>query len=509
LLVRVRNYSRCCRQSFVVHIDSFSSFLIMRYSLPSLALLSLIPATFAAPAPIAEPVPVAAPAPTPAPSLDDAATLEERQLLGNLLGGVGGLLQGVESAVVANDPAAINSALVKIVAPNRPTNIADACSRNSKVWASPTGRTDIYPAIASQVAAGLGPLLDGTLSSVLTGAFAVGENSISNNNQKSKKNVYNLQGDSKYSLSEDALRKVIYIPSGFTWGKKRPVIMVPGTGAYGGVNFAGNLRKLLTGSSIADPVWLNIPGAMLGDAQLNSEYIAYAINYISAMSPANSKNLAVISWSQGGLDTQWAFKYWPSTRKVVKDFLPVSPDFKGTILANALCLTPNSDLSLNICPPSVIQQEATSDYVNRLRSGGGDSAYVPTTTFYSGFFDEIVEPQQGTGASAYMNDARGVGVSNNEVQVVCQGYLGGFFYDHAGVLFNPLTYALIVDALTHDGPGNIGRINIPQVCNSLAATGLDLDDVISTSALIPIAGVLLLAYPDKRLAEPMLMSYAK
>jgi hypothetical protein len=485
----------------------------MRYGLSSLALLSLLPSALAAPAPIA--APVAAPQPTPAPSLDDAATLEERQLLGNLLSGlngaVTGLLGNINSAVAAKNPGAINSALVKIKAANRPTDIPDAISRASKVWASPTGRTDIYAAIATQVAVGLGPLLDGTLNTALTGGLPVGENSINNNNPKPSSTIYPRKesGDAPYSLSEDALRKAIYIPSGFTYGTKRPVIMVPGTGAYGGSNFANNLRKLLTGQSWADPVWLNIPGAMLGDAQINSEYIAYAINYIASVSTRsnnkNSKNLAIISWSQGGLDTQWVFKYWPSTIKVVKDFLPVSPDFRGTVLANALCLSPNTQLALNpLCPPSVIQQEATSGYV---AVGGGNRAYVPTTTFYSGFFDEIVEPQQGTAASAFINSSPGISVSNNEVQKVCAGRLGGTFYGHAGVLFHPLTYALIVDALQNDGPGSLNRINVNSVCNSYAAPGLDLDDVIATSGLIPIAGVLLLAYPDKRLNEPALKPY--
>jgi hypothetical protein len=487
----------------------------MRYGLPSLALLSIVSSALAVPAPIA--APVAAPEPTPAPSLDDAATLEERQLLGNLLsglnGGVASLIGDINSAVAAQNPAAINAVLIKVKPASRPTDIPDALSRASKVWASPTGRTDFFAAVASQVAVGLGPLLDGTLNTALIGGLPVGENSINNNNPKPSSTIYPRKAskDAPYSLTEDALRKAIYIPSGFTYGAKRPVIMVPGTASYGGTNFANNLRKLLTGQSWADPVWLNIPNAMLGDAQINSEYIAYAINYISSVSTAsnskNAKNLAVISWSQGGLDTQWVFKYWPSTTTVVKDFLPVSADFRGTILANALCLSPNTKLMLNpLCAPAVIQQEATSNYV---RVGGGNVAYVPTTSIYSGFFDEIVEPQQGTAASAYINASPGNAVANYEVQKVCAGRLGGTFYDHAGVLFHPLTYAMIVDALQNAGPGSLDRINVNSVCSSYAAPGLDLDDVIATTALIPIAGVLLLAFPDRRLAEPALKAYAR
>jgi hypothetical protein len=463
---------------------------VMRYALPSLALLSITT--------------LAAPAPAPAPAVD----VEERQVLGNLLGGVlsgvgsvvAGLVGDVVLSAAAKDVNGVTSALVKIVPPKRPSNIADAQNIASKIWASPTG---FYPAVATQVAAGLGPLLDGTLNAALLGALPVGENSDNNNNPPPPVSIYPRKGstDAPYSLSEDALRKAIYIPSGFTYGKVRPILMFPGTGSYGGFVFRDNLRKLLTGSPYADPVWLNVPNAMLNDTQYNSEYFAYAINYISAICETNSDNLAITSWSQGGLDAQWVLKYWPSTRSVVSDFLPVSADFHGTTLADLICLAP-------ICGPALLQQEYDSNYVRSLRLNGGDSAYVPTTSFYSGFFDEVVEPQQGTGASAYMKDTRGVGVTNHEVQRICGGRLGGGFYGHASTLAHPLTYALIVDALTHEGPGRLDRIDVASVCDNIIAPGLDLDDYLATMGLIPVAGVSLLAYPDRRTEEPALVGYA-
>ncbi|KAF1916641.1 hypothetical protein BDU57DRAFT_516856 [Ampelomyces quisqualis] len=468
----------------------------MRYTSTALALLSTLPSAFSVPAPLA------APEPTP------ASSLAERQLLSGLLKGVIG---NVQSAVARKDPAAVNSALLKVTPTSRPRSIQEAQGQASKVWAAPSGRSDVYVAIASQVAGGLAPLLDGTLNTIVKGGIPAGENNVNNDNPPPPETIYPKKenGDAPYSISEDKLRKALYIPEGFTYGDKRPVLMVPGTGSYGGTNFANNLRKLLQGSDYADPVWLNVPGAMVDDTQNNSEYIAYAINYLSAISESNKDNLAVITWSQGGLDTQWVLKYWPSTRKVVKDFMPVSADFKGTVLANALCLSPNSNIGLIPCPPSVIQQQATSDFVRAMRRGGGSSAYVPTTTFFSGFLDEIVQPMSGPGASGYMNDERGVGVSNNEVNAVCAGRLGGGFYGHAGVLAHPLTYALIVDALTNDGPGSLARINVRRVCGNIIAPGLDLDDYLATMALIPVVGVTLLAYPDKRMREPALRAYAR
>lgn len=476
----------------------------------SLAVLSLLPLTFAAPAPA--PVAVSKPEITPAPTVEEVApaTIEERQLIPGLLGGVlglvSGLLKDVDNAVAAGNPSAVSSALVQIQPTAKPTAISQVLAHQSSIWASPT-KINIYGGIATQVAGGLGPLLDGTLNQALTGGLPVGDNSVQNNN-KAVAGLYPKKAgttDAPYSVPEADLRAAIFIPSGFTYGAKMPVLFVPGTGAYGGNNFRDNLRKLLTGVDYADPVWVNVPDAMLGDAQVNAEYIAYAINYISAVS-SNSK-LAVISWSQGGLDTQWVLKYWPSTRTIVQDFLPVSPDFHGTIFANALCLSADSEIGLP-CDPSVIQQERTSNYVQQLRKNGGDKTFVPTTTFYSGLFDEIVEPQQGNAASAFLPTGLAP-ASNNEVQVICAGQPGGSFYGHAGVLFNPLTYALIVDALKHPGTtGQVSRIDRQAVCANYAAPGLDLDDVLATSGLIPVAGVLLLAYPQKMLTEPPLKSYA-
>jgi len=266
------------------------------------------------------------------------------------------------------------------------------------------------------------------------------------------------------------------------------------------------LREPAWTPSPESPVWLNVPGALLGDSQVNAEYVAYFINYISAISN-NATDMSVISWSQGGLITQWALKYWPSTREPIADFLPVSPDFHGTVLADVICLSGAGGAGIIPCDPSVIQQEYTSAFVTTLRSNGGDSAYVTTTTIYSGFFDEVVEPQQGTAASAYLLDARNVGVTNNEVQLICPGQPAGGFYTHEGVLYNSVAAALIVDALTHDGPGQASRIS-SSVCQDIAAPGLTLDDVIETEGLIPQALINVLLYFPKLNNEPALMSYA-
>ena len=182
------------------------------------------------------------------------------------------------------------------------------------------------------------------------------------------------------------------------------------------------------------------------------------------------------------------------------DIIAHSPDYKGTILANFLA-TPGEPL-----PPSILQQQATSKFIQTLRAFGGDSAYVPTTTVYSGFFDEIVEPQQGTGASAFILDARNIGVSNTEVQAVCPGQPASSFYTHEGTLYNPIAYALVVDALANKGPGQLSRINKNAICGNYLTEGLDLADFLLTENSILIAGAAILAHvPTSSNQEPAIM----
>ena len=97
-------------------------------------------------------------------------------------------------------------------------------------------------------------------------------------------------GDAPYSLSEADLRKVIHIPLTFTYGKISPLIFIPGTASVAGQAFGPNYGKLFAQNKLVDPVYVNIPHQNLDDIQVNAEYVAYAINYISGIS--GNKNVS-------------------------------------------------------------------------------------------------------------------------------------------------------------------------------------------------------------------------
>ena len=237
------------------------------------------------------------------------------------------------------------------------------------------------------------------------------------------------------------------------------------------------------------------------DAQVNAEYVAYTINFISGI--CNNTKVSVIAWSQGTASTQWALKYWPSTNKVVSSYVALSPEFHGTQIVNLIC--PN--FPEIPCDPSFIQQNYDSNWITTLRENAGDSAYVPTTTVYSSS-DQIIQPQSGNRASGLISDSRNVGVANYEIQTVCAGLPGGSLYTHEGVLFSTLAFALIEDALTNHGPGNTSRLDLHTVCSTYATPGLTLEDVLATESVFVVQGYNMLAYEPKVTDEPAIMAYA-
>lgn len=383
-------------------------------------------------------------------------------------------------------------------------SVQDAHGKISQVYSSVDKDSDLLDFVKSLAEGGLIPL---NLVNLLDGYINIGLNSIYNNNPAPppKQDIYPKKrpGDATYSIPEESLRAAIYIPDSFAYGKNRrkPVILVPGTAIPAGMTYHFSFSQLGKALPEADVVWVNIPRASLNDAQTNGEYVAYAINYISAIS--SDSNVAAISWSQGGLDVQWALKYWPSTRDVVEDFIAISPDFHGTDLRFFVCPL----LDPLACTPSIWQQGPETEFIHTLRADGGDSAYVPTTIVYSSF-DEIVQPMSGPNASAILSDIRDIGVTNNHIQTICPNEPAGGIYLHEGVLYNSLAWALAVDALTHDGPGDPSRIDIDTVCSQILAPQLQLDDMLGTEGLLLIALVEVLTYEPKVGREPSITGYA-
>ena len=68
---------------------------------------------------------------------------------------------------------------------------------------------------------------------------------------------------------------------------------------------------------------------------------------------------------------------------------------------------------------------------------------------------------------------------------------------------------MAVDALTHDGPGQLSRIDLDTECGKIVPEGLTYTDLLATEALIPEALALIIGYDNKTREEPAIRSYAQ
>lgn len=169
--------------------------------------------------------------------------------------------------------------------------------------------------------------------------------------------------------------------------------------------------------------------------------------------------------------------------------------------------------------PADWQQILQSAYLTTLASNGGDSALVPTTSIWSAQ-DEVIN-QTTQPPSANLLNAHNAGYTSIVVQDVCRANPRGNTnpptgllekYTHTGVLFHPLTYPLIRDALAHPGPADLSRIDAAALCavHTLFAPGL-LAAVLETDVALPAMRGCLLANGlfTKVGEEPAVQEYAK
>lgn len=76
------------------------------------------------------------------------------------------------------------------------------------------------------------------------------------------------------------------------------------------------------------------------------------------------------------------------------------------------------------------------------------------------------------------------------------------------MLYNPLTFALAMDAFTNGGPGQLTRINLQTVCGQSLAPGLTAADKSTTDGTIDTAAANIFGYAKGVKVEPPLRDFA-
>jgi triacylglycerol esterase/lipase EstA (alpha/beta hydrolase family) len=234
-----------------------------------------------------------------------------------------------------------------------------------------------------------------------------------------------------------------------------PILLVPGTTMEPQVNFDWNYERAFTDLGRR---WcaVTLPYDATGDVQVAGEYVVHALR---TMSRQSGRDVDVVGWSQGGMVPRWALRFWPDTRDLVDDVVGLSPSNHGTVVADAAC---QGD-----CTPANHQQASRSQFLAALNSGAETFAGIDYTVAYTRF-DEIVVPNSGPAPSSALRTGAG-NVANIALQDVCPTDTA----DHFAIgSYDPVGYAIVVDALAHDGAAVKQRIPL-TVCAQQYQPGVD------------------------------------
>lgn len=224
-------------------------------------------------------------------------------------------------------------------------------------------------------------------------------------------------------------------------GGQPATLLIHGTNLDYETNFSWNYQR-----EFAALGWphcgVTLPLMGMDDIQVSAEYVVHAIR---TMATASGGPIRIVGFSQGGMIGRWALRWWPDTRPLVSELVGLAPSNHGTLTAIPTC-NPS-------CVPAYQQQRADSRFIAALNSRAQVFPGIDYTVVYTRT-DWVVTPNHDGSASSLP------GAANIAIQEVCptatSEHLQLGSYDAVG-------YALVHDALTHDGPADPARLGL-AVC---------------------------------------------
>lgn len=280
----------------------------------------------------------------------------------------------------------------------------------------------------------------------------------------------------------------------------KPILLVPGTATTPESAFSWNYIRAFIDQ--ARPFCtLTLPDNMLVDVQDSAEYFVRAVRRMAALS---GQQVQVIGYSQGGMMPRWGIKYFADIRPLIDDLITFSASNHGTVIAEPTCTAD--------CEPAIWQQRDTATLLATLNAGQETYSEIDYTSIYTET-DEIVVPNTGPQPSSALRDG-GDNVVNVALQDVCPTNTNGHLVIGT---YDPVAYALVIDALANDGPADplrldgvvAGQPGTAAACAMVAHPGVDqttlVTDFAATTASIGQALQDGMHSPD----EPALRCYAR
>lgn len=253
------------------------------------------------------------------------------------------------------------------------------------------------------------------------------------------------------TASRDALRDSFQCNMDLRDADRPPVILVPGTTFTPEVNFSWNYVPAL--DALGWPVCtVELPESSLANIQRSAEHIEYAIREGFRLS---GHKVQVIGFSQGGMAPRWPLRFSPDTRRKVQDLISLSGSHHGVFGADLLCgpfASPDPDGVVG-CEAALWQQGVNSDFINALNGGYETVPDVDYTAIYT-LFDDVLPSNGGPMPTSALAE-EGENVLNITLQEVCPANTA----DHRAIgTFDPVGFAIALDALLHDGPASLERV---------------------------------------------------
>jgi triacylglycerol esterase/lipase EstA (alpha/beta hydrolase family) len=206
------------------------------------------------------------------------------------------------------------------------------------------------------------------------------------------------------------------------------------------------------------------------DIQVSAEYTVYAIKRMHART---GRKVQLLGWSQGGgPEPRWALRFWPALRPMVDDLVDLEAPNHGTLDAIVTAICPTE------CVPALYQQEASSKFIEALNSRQETFPGISYTNVYS-HTSQFVQPNLNEEGTTSLHSGGGE-ITNVATQDICPANAA----DHLAYYYDPVAYALVIDALENTGPTNPARIDKEAVCGQLSMPFVPFSEVPERSATI-------------------------
>lgn len=306
----------------------------------------------------------------------------------------------------------------------------------------------------------------------------------------------NPSSEPRIEISGAKLRASLHCQRSVRDAKRTPILLVTGTGVDGREAWPAGLQRSLTAGK-RPSCYVEFPEHTTADIQVSVQYLVHAIR---ATAKRAERKIAVYGVSQGGLLPRWALTYWPSLRRLVTDVVAVAGTQHGTTAFGGVFAACGSNCRLTA---AAWQQVAGAKLQDALARHPDETPGRTAWTTVRSLDDEVVQPTSGPNPTSALR-----GASNLVIQRVCPGRI----VNHITTGVDSVSYAALIDAVTHRGPAAARRLS-PAICSRPFAPVLDEQQTrAGIDALIAIAAARTLGGADgtKLLsAEPPVRAYAR